>query len=152
MKQIVTIVPTTHHSSASLRYPVRWPLDLIQSRPTRQFLRGHNVMDYSLLVGVFRQQHVPSARREFRNIVFVAVIDILQVYTLHEWVHEGSRPVRLETRGRGTRKSFNWTVEHIWDDTPRVIGLQHAQENGESLQNKYFADNEKSRRGSARVT
>ena len=43
---------------------------------------GHNIMDYSLLVGVFRQQHVPYAQYEFRNVAFVAIIDILQVSDL----------------------------------------------------------------------
>ena len=48
-------------------------------RADAEFLARHNLMDYSLLVGVFRQQHVPRARHKFRNIAFIAVIDILQV-------------------------------------------------------------------------
>jgi len=57
-------------------------LDIL--RNDAQFLMGHNIMDYSLLVGVFRQQHVPHARHKFRNIAFIAVIDILQDYNMRK--------------------------------------------------------------------
>lgn len=100
-------------------------LDIL--RNDAQFLKGHNVMDYSLLVGIFRQQHVPDARHAYRNVAFIAVIDILQDYNMRKKMENLYKTNILPTmknlgeilRGTATRtpgradKSTNFDAHNI---------------------------------------